>query len=134
MVKDVPESLRVAGLVQAKPRLCWRNTVNLIYELPEYWQATYVEGIVLDPRHPDFPQEHGWVERDGDIIDPTLPALELQYFPALKWVNVFNVLAMEGECNELPFFRTSHCTVKAVCPEIEDARRLAQEWAKTFRR
>lgn len=29
--------------------------------------------------------EHGWVEKDGVIIDPTLPNDDLDYFPGLRF-------------------------------------------------
>ena len=29
--------------------------------------------------------EHGWVERNGVIVDPTLPTNELTYFPGLRF-------------------------------------------------
>jgi hypothetical protein len=29
--------------------------------------------------------EHGWVERDGEILDPTLPQEELVSFPGLRF-------------------------------------------------
>ena len=30
--------------------------------------------------------EHGWVELDGEIIDPTLPEADMPYFPGLRFV------------------------------------------------
>lgn len=32
-----------------------------------------------------LPIEHGWVEFDGAILDPTLPTEEVAYFPGLRF-------------------------------------------------
>jgi hypothetical protein len=57
-----------------------------------YQEATYVEGIVVEVMEGGgFPFEHGWVEKDGEIIDPTLPSHELVYFPGLRFVGVLGL-------------------------------------------
>lgn len=46
-------------------------------------EADYVEGMaVLGGK---LPIEHGWIEKDGVIIDPTLPHDDLDYFPGLRF-------------------------------------------------
>jgi hypothetical protein len=32
-----------------------------------------------------LPFEHGWVEKEGMIVDPTLPSKDLVYFPGLRF-------------------------------------------------
>jgi hypothetical protein len=128
MIKNVAESLRAAGLIQAEPGMCWRNATNVVYRIPEYSLATYVEGIVIHSDRPTYPQEHGWVEREGEIVDPTLPDMDLIYFPALNWRGAMEVAAMEGQYGRLPYYRTPTYTIQAVCQEIEEARREAYEW------
>ncbi len=49
--------------------------------------AKYVQGFLVFRGHPFQPIEHGWIELDDVIIDPSLPHLnhnpqELWYFPA----------------------------------------------------
>ena len=29
--------------------------------------------------------EHGWIEANGELLDPTLPYDDLTYFPGLRW-------------------------------------------------
>ena len=48
---------------------------------PEYERATYIEGIA----HCGFAIEHGWIEFDGEIIDPTRPTDKMIYFPGLRF-------------------------------------------------
>lgn len=131
MKKNVEESRRVARLVGAKANLCWRNAVDVVYNVPEYAEATYVEGLVLNPRTPTVVQEHGWIEKECEIVDPTLPELELRYFPAIKWAGILDIVVMEGRHQSLPFFRTSEYTTQAVCQAMETARCDALTWAET---
>jgi len=69
----------------------------------QYAKADYVEGMAVLG---GLPIEHGWVEKEGVIIDPTLPDDQGEYFPGLRF---------QGECGlakalqrfkrrELPFF------------------------------
>src|SRR6516165_9317271 len=82
MKKNIEESLRLQKAVKAKPRQCYVNAVRVIWNVPGYKRATYVEGIaVVD----GMCVEHGWVERDGEILDPTLPQEELVYFAGLRF-------------------------------------------------
>ena len=69
-MKDIAESKRVGKLVRAKARQCYYNAFHVVENLPDYFYADYVEGIaILGSLH----IEHGWVEKDGVIVDPTLP-------------------------------------------------------------
>jgi hypothetical protein len=80
---DFEESLRVARLVHAEPKRCWLNARMVILKLEDYAGARYVEGFALT-RH-GMVVEHGWVVRDGLIIDPTLPEEFAAYFPGLEF-------------------------------------------------
>ena len=42
----------------------------------------YVEGMAV---FGGLPVEHGWVEKDGVIVDPTLPLKPGVYFPGLRF-------------------------------------------------
>ena len=80
---DVQESVRVRRLVRSKPKQCYLNAARVILGLPEYADADYVEGLAVLAKVMVI--EHGWVEKDGVIIDPTLPHDDLHYFPGLRF-------------------------------------------------
>lgn len=82
-MKNIPESERTKKLVNARPQQCYRNAFRVVSSLPDYAGATYVEGLAVLPG--GFPLEHGWVERDGEIIDPTLLDDGIAYFPGLRF-------------------------------------------------
>lgn len=68
--KNVSESKRAGQAVKAKKKQCYINAMRVIWYVPEYEQADYVEGYaVIDC---NFCIEHGWVEQGGVVIDPTL--------------------------------------------------------------
>jgi hypothetical protein len=53
--------------------------------------------------------EHGWLEKDWEIVDHTLPSDEAIYFPGLRFVGERGIaaamqLAKPGWCEDLPFF------------------------------
>ena len=92
VAKNTAESKRTAKLIRAKKKACYLNAFRVIQEVPGYQAATYVEGIVVQVmKGGGFPFEHGWVEKDGEVIDPTLPAHELVYFPGLRFVGVLGL-------------------------------------------
>jgi hypothetical protein len=81
-MKDTVESKRVSKLIRAKEKHCYYNAFRVIQEVPEYAAADYVEGMAV---FGGPPIEHGWVEKDGVIVDPTLPLKEVAYFPGLRF-------------------------------------------------
>jgi hypothetical protein len=88
MMKDKVESARVQRLVRrlvrAKPNQCFRNAVNVVRYVPGYEEADYVEGVIV-PTKRSVVTEHGWVEKNGVIVDPTLPNDDLLYYPGLRF-------------------------------------------------
>jgi hypothetical protein len=83
MDKDKLESKRISKLLRAKGKQCYHNAFRVVMEIPEYAKADYVEGLaVFDDA---MVIEHGWVEKDGMIVDPTLPSDEMIYFPGLRF-------------------------------------------------
>ena len=54
---------------------------------PEFEQATYVEGIV----NFGVPLEHGWIQFEGEIIDPTLPTGNMICFPGLRFEGMYGI-------------------------------------------
>jgi hypothetical protein len=83
MSKDVNESRRVRKLVRGRAQQCYWNAFQVVQRIPEYSDAEYVEGMAVNDD--GLAIEHGWVERNGVIIDPTLPEDQLVYFPGLKF-------------------------------------------------
>ena len=81
--KDVAESEKTRKLVRAKAKQCYLNAFRVIQEVEEYTNADYVEGVAVICG--DMVIEHGWVERDGVIVDPTLPRDNLVYFAGLRF-------------------------------------------------
>ena len=70
-------------LVRSKPKKCYRNAAQVILGVPVYADADYVEGLAVLAKVMVI--EHGWVEKGGVVIDPTLPHDGLQYFPGLRF-------------------------------------------------
>jgi len=107
MKKNVEESLRVADLVESEEQQCYGNAFHVVQEVEGYCQAIYVEGTVVNEI--GLPFDHGWVEKDGEIIDPTLSEDSLTYFPGLRYPGVKGLaeaiqLPKEPELDDLPFF------------------------------
>lgn len=69
--------------MKAKPGKCYYNAYRVIQELPEYHQADYVEGVTVDRL--GLLLEHAWVEKDGEVIDPTFVEDDMTYFPGLRY-------------------------------------------------
>ena len=66
-----------------------RRQGGVAKKVPGSQAATYVEGIVVQVvEGGGFPFEHGWVEKDGEIIDQTLPSHELVYSPGPRFVGL----------------------------------------------
>ena len=82
-MKDIIESKRVRRLVRAKSKQCYHNAFRVVFEIPEYAEAEYVEGLAVIGGA--LVIEHGWVEKDGVVIDPTMPSDDLGYFPGLRF-------------------------------------------------
>jgi hypothetical protein len=82
MKKDTIESQRVRKLIRAEAQQCYYSAFRVIQEVPEYANADYVEGIAILGY---LPMEHGWVEKDGVIVDPILPLDQGVYFPGLRF-------------------------------------------------
>lgn len=105
--KDVAESERVGQKIRAVPKQCWFNARRVIQNLKDYTQASYIEGWAVSQR--GFLIEHGWIIRDGMIIDPTLPTKAYRYFPGLEFrgragIREFLSTTEGRKCHRSPFF------------------------------
>jgi hypothetical protein len=68
---------------QLRPQKCFDNARLVLHDPDLIARALYVEGWCVCPRsHEVF--AHGWLELTGQIIDPTLPACDLEYFAGLR--------------------------------------------------
>ena len=83
MTKDIVESQRGKKIVRPRVKQCYANAAKVVLALPEYADAEYVEGLAVIEKAVVI--EHGWVEKDGVIVDPTLPDKPLDYFPGLRF-------------------------------------------------
>lgn len=130
--KDHAESHRVARLVRPRVSQCHHNAYRVLETLPDYADAVYVEGIAI--RSGESPMEHGWLERDGKIIDPTIPDDQAgPYFAGLRFVGRQGFWEAQrstpmGEDKVLvPFFYRLGFG-GSDSPEMRDAWRQAWEW------
>lgn len=100
--KDVEASRKVGRLIRAKRGRCWQNAWRAIVDLPELANALYVEGWAVLPS--GLAIEHGWIELDGMVLDPTLtdPEAVSGYFPVLRLTRV-DAMRAGREYKELPF-------------------------------
>ncbi len=81
--------------------------MRVIWYVPEYGEADYVEGYAVIGSN--FCIEHGWVEHDGIVIDPTLPDDKMAYFPGLRFTGGLGIaeamqIPKEDWCEDLPIF------------------------------
>jgi hypothetical protein len=132
MKKDIEESRRVGRLVQAKAKQCYLNAFRVIQYVPDYEEAEYVEGVLV--LGGDWATEHAWVERDGVVIDPTLPSEELVYFPGLRFKGQRYLadalhIPKPAEFEELPIFNRFGCG-GVDSPEFRAALVTAYRFAK----
>lgn len=127
MNKNISESRKAASLVKAKPHMCWENAAKMMHK-DGCEESIYVEGVVITSNG-SLPVEHAWVVRDGEIIDPTQPDLELRYFPALEWPYSKFVIA-NCKYNSKPFFQHRDFKIGAEQVEMDKARALAEKFKR----
>jgi hypothetical protein len=83
---DEARSLEIAEQVKSRPKTPFENAYRAALATEG---AIYVQGFVAIAGKPFKPIEHGWLELDDRIIDPTLPHLakplqNIHYFPAQR--------------------------------------------------
>lgn len=66
MQKNFQLSLKLSKdkRIRAKRKQCWYNAFKTLFYCPEFENATYVEGYVVD----GIAIEHGWVEINGELL------------------------------------------------------------------
>jgi hypothetical protein len=115
MNKNVGRSKKLKKAIHAKARECWTNAWVAIATQDEYENATYVEGAVI--AFGDV-VEHGWIEHEGEIIDPTLLDANITYFPGLRFKgrtgldSTWHIPGYMESGVQLPvYLRLGHCGV-----------------------
>jgi hypothetical protein len=83
---DEALSVDVAQRVKSKPKTQFQNAYRAALATQG---AVYVQGFLAFAGKPYKPIEHGWIELENSIVDPTLPYLnknaqEIWYFPAQR--------------------------------------------------
>jgi hypothetical protein len=81
---DEALSVEVAQRVKSKAKTQFQNAYRAALATQG---AVYVQGFLAFAGKPYKPIEHGWIELENSIVDPTLPYLnknaqEIWYFPA----------------------------------------------------
>jgi hypothetical protein len=69
---------------------------------------------------------HAWVVRNGEIIDPTLPEMELTYFPAHEWP--YADFLKVNFAGSLPVFRRAEFLTDGRQVVMDQVRDTAEEW------
>jgi len=82
---DWKVSERFALAANAKEMHCYTNALRSMSPAMQYVEGLYVGSEFL------LPFEHGWLECDGTVVDPTLPLVdpgreqEWRHFGAFRW-------------------------------------------------
>lgn len=105
-LKDEVESRRTGRAVRAVMKQCWFNARKVVLKLSDYSEASYVEGWAV--LQGGMPIEHGWVVKNGTIVDPTLPDHIGVYFPGLEFkgrneIDEFLATPRGRKCKRSPF-------------------------------
>lgn len=105
--KDAEESARVARSIGAVVKSCFFNARKAILKLEDYRDASYVEGFAIIDMGAAI--EHGWIVREGQVVDPTLPIGTRAYYPGLEFqgrdgINEFLATPAGRRCKNTPFF------------------------------
>lgn len=98
---DEALSVEIAQRVKSKAKTPFDNAYRAALATEK---AIYVQGFLVFAGKPRKPIEHGWIELENSIVDPTLPHLnksaeELWYFPAQR-ITVKELKAIIEESKE----------------------------------
>jgi hypothetical protein len=119
-----------------KPNQCWYNSFKTMFYCKEYERdAVYVEGILVD-NGSSFDCEHGWLEIDGQIVDPTLPDDDGFYFPGLRYNGMRELSEAMRETkdrqpNGVPIF-SAYGWEGETSPEFRAAREASMAFVKAM--
>jgi len=95
-------SIQVKRLIKSVPKQCYKNAFMAINRIDLLAGALYVEGWGVTEGIHSLAIEHGWIELNNKIIDPTIPGEILEYYPVKKYTRD-EMRAAYQKNNELPF-------------------------------
>lgn len=83
---DAEQSIEIATRIKSKAKTNFDNAAKALAIVDG---ALYVQGFIAFMGSPYKPVEHGWLELDDRILDPTFPHLnrkpeQVYYYPAQK--------------------------------------------------
>lgn len=81
---NVELSKTVARAVRGRAKECWKNAFAGLTVLPDLDQVFYVEGFAVT-RRSRLVIEHGWIEKAGEVVDPTIPEGLEAYFAGFRF-------------------------------------------------
>lgn len=84
--------------IEAKPKECFNNAFRALALLPG---SSYIEGYAIFEG--GLLIEHGWLEYQGETLDPTMPEGADWYEPGLRYSQA-ELLEALAEDPELPIF------------------------------
>ncbi len=88
-------SASIGDEIEAKPNHCFINAIRALEEIPE---AEYIEGYAVSSASSE-PFLHAWLELDGEIIDPSLPNRQCEYFLGARRTKA-EYLSIVRECTK----------------------------------
>ena len=107
-------SVAIGKRIRARRSHCYHNAFRALDHLPS---AVYVEGIAVRSStgdNPPMPIEHGWLEHEGAIVDPSLRLLGgadrmVGYCPGLRFTGAelfeaLRTVPKGKESDDLPIF------------------------------
>src|SRR4051812_18711663 len=108
MNKNIDKSKKLRKAIRAQAKQCYANAWAAIETQEEYRNATYVEGMAV--LNLMVVIEHGWIEHEGEIIDPTLLDAGIVYFPGLRFKgregldSTWRIPGLQESGTKLPIF------------------------------
>ena len=133
---DKIESDRVSRIIVPAPNECYFNARQVLRSLPDYSDASYVEGFIVTHQGALF--EHGWLIKNGKIVDPTIIEEGTVYFPGLEiagrtQVQTFLDTELGRKCHSRPFHLAFYGESGIESPSFRRAGRKALKFlAATF--
>jgi len=124
------EELSQRAAVGANGKSCWRNAFNALTCLPDLAGAEYIEGWAVMKRSRQI-IEHGWLEKDGAVVDPTTPGQIEGYFAGLRFSAAQALQVFERAKGRLPLAFYLDCDLGDTVAHAayEEAFERAQAWA-----
>lgn len=76
-------SQELRSRIRPEPQACWKNSIIALRVIEELAEAVYVEGWSVTQE--GLVIEHGWLEFDGAVLEPTVEVPFKAYFPGVRY-------------------------------------------------